>query len=270
VQGLLNTPIQIPFLSWLYQLIFKEPLTILNAITLVAAIPITIIYRVVEGHYPSADGIDAATVGSAAHLQSVTVAPGVIKIMQGLIGGCIALGLGIARGVVDEAGDAPPRIGTIFVLGYGLAYVATYYPLMLSGAEPTTVQWVAWGLGVGLACLGTFGVINLKNAPQTAQNILKVALTFLRVGLAVARLIVFIVIFSNTGNKNAVTDVGFARNLFLELPPLFNWLKLFKATPANIALTVIDVVTGVVVLALDITLAFLKPQAPRESRLQPL
>ncbi|WP_410967374.1 hypothetical protein, partial [Salmonella sp. SAL4436] len=47
VMGLLNTPLDIPFLSWLYQLLFGEPLTMLNAVSLAAAIPVTIIYRVV-------------------------------------------------------------------------------------------------------------------------------------------------------------------------------------------------------------------------------
>jgi hypothetical protein len=266
VIGLLNTPIDIPFLGWLYQLIFDEPLTILNAVSLVAAIPVTIIYRVVEGHYPSQDGItgtvitglDAARPGRATE---ITV--DVLKKMQGLIGGTIALGLGIARGVVDEAGAEPPRIGTIFVLTFGVAYAATYFPLMIPGPPPSGLAWAAWGLGLCLALLGTFGVIDLKSASKLTQVIFKAVLTVLRVGLGAARFIVFIVAFAQSGNRNAVSDVQFARSLFLELPPMFNWLKLLPE-PANIVLTVIDAVTGVVVCALDITAAFLNTaRAPR-------
>ena len=52
--GLLNAELNIPFLSWLYRLLFGEPLTMLNAITLIAAIPVTMIYRVSQGSYPFA------------------------------------------------------------------------------------------------------------------------------------------------------------------------------------------------------------------------
>jgi hypothetical protein len=92
-------------------------------------------------------------------------------------------------------------------------------------------------------------------------------LTFLRVGLAIARFIVFIIVaFAQSSNRNAVTDVQFARNLFLELPPMFNGLKLL-AEPANVVLTVIDAVTGVVVCTLDITAAFLNTEPePRMQR----
>jgi hypothetical protein len=166
--------------------------------------------------------------------------------MQGLIGGTIAIGLGIARGVVDEAGPNPPRIGTIFVLTFGVAYISTYFPLMVPGPTPSGSVWAAWGLGMSLALLGTFGVINLKKAAEQTQAIFKAVLTFLRVGLGVARFI-----------------VAFARSLFLELPPMFNWLKLLP-DPANIVLTVLDAVTGIVVCVLDITAAFLvSASAPR-------
>jgi hypothetical protein len=47
---------------------------------------------------------------------------------------------------------------------------------------------------------------------------------------------------------------------------MFNWLKLL-AEPANVVLTVIDVVTGVVVCTLDITAAFLNTEPePRMRR----
>ena len=90
VMGLLNTPVNIPFISWLYQKIVGEPLTILNAVSLVAAIPVTVIYRVVEGRYPSKDGITGSTVGL--EMTGTTATPDTIKKMQGLIGGCLAAG----------------------------------------------------------------------------------------------------------------------------------------------------------------------------------
>jgi len=113
------------------------------------------------------------------------------------------------------------------------------------------------GLGAALALLGTFGVIDLKEADKKKQKLFKYATTFLRVALAAGRFIVFVVAFVPSMKKNAVTDVQFARNLFLELPPGFNWLKLLEDPYANWALAGIDVATGVVVCALDITAGFL-------------
>jgi hypothetical protein len=260
---LLNTPVDIPFLSWLYQLIFGEPLTVLNAVALIAAIPVTIIYRVAEGRYPSEDGITGSTVGL--ETTRTTVTPDVLKKMQGLIGRCIALGLGIVRGVVDIIGTPPEdeqspslRVGAIMVLVFSVAYVLTFFPLMVPGPTPTPEAWAAWVLGLALALLGTFGVINLKSLQQ---GVFKGVLPFLRLGLTIARFIVFIVAFAQSKNRNPVTDMQFARNLFLELPPMFNWLKLLKAKEADVGLTVM------VVCTLDITAAFLNTESePRTQR----
>lgn len=147
-------------------------------------------------------------------------------------------------------------------------YVSTYFPLMIPGQSPTADQWATWGLGVALAALGTFGVISLKNAQPATQVIFKFALTFLRVGLAVARFVVFSVAFGRSSNRNPLTNVQFARNLFLELPPMFNWLKLLR-DPANVVLMVIDTVTGVVVCMLNIAAAFLNTE-PEPRMLRPV
>jgi hypothetical protein len=266
VMGLLNTPVNIPFISWLYESIFGEPLTILNAVSLVAAIPVTMIYRVVQGRYPSQDGITGSTVGL--EMTGPTVTLDVLKMMQGLIGGCTALGLGVARAVVDfivippGIEEPPPalRIGSILVLVFSLAYVSTFFPLMVPGPTPTAEVWAAWGLGLALALLGTFGVIDLRACGKPVVDFFKKVLALLRAGLAIARFIVFIVVFAKSSNRNAVTDVQFARNLFLELPPMFNWLKLERA-PANEVLAAIDLVTGVVVCVLDIAVVFINTEA---------
>jgi hypothetical protein len=262
VQQLLNTPINIPFISWLYHSLFGEQLTILNAVSLVAAIPVTIIYRVVEGHYPSQDGITGAGVTSPALTERRTAPdPDVFKKMQGLVGGTLAGCQGVARAVVDLFGSnlkEDLRFMQILVLALGVGYVSIYLPLVTSAA-PTGSQWAAWGLGMSLALVGTLGLINLTDKDE--EKFFKNALSFLRAGLGAARFIVFVVDFAKTPKRNAVTDVQFARNLFLGLPPGFNWLKILKQPEANLALAVIDVVTGVVVCALDITAAFVDPES---------
>ena len=263
VKGLLNTPLNIPFISWLYHWLFGEQLTILNAVSLVAAIPVTIVYRVVEGHYPSQDGITGAeTKAALSEPWRATPSADVLKKMQGLVGGTLAGCLGVARGVVDLVGSAPgedpPRIVQILVLALGVGYVSIYLPLVTI-ADPTRCQWATWGLGMSLALLGTFSIINLTNAG--AKEFFRIAVPFLRAGLAAARFIVFVVDFAKAPKRNALTDVQFARDLFLGLPPGFNWLRILKEPEANMALAVIDVVTGVVVCALDITAGFLDTES---------
>jgi hypothetical protein len=58
-------------------------------------------------------------------------------------------------------------------------------------------------------------------------------------------------------NRTAVTDVQFARNVFLGLPPGFNWLKVDWLPPMIWLRGGIDVTTAIVVCALDITAGFL-------------
>jgi hypothetical protein len=196
--------------------------------------------------------------------------------MQGCLGGCIALGLGIARAVVDfivlpPGVDEPTpalRVGAVLVLVFSVAYVSTFFPLMVPGPTPTPEVWAAWGLGLALALLGTFGVIDLRACGKPVVDFFKKVLALLRAGLAIARFIVFIVAFAKSSNRNAVADVQFARNLFLELPPMFNWLKLERA-PANEVLAAIDLGTGVVVCVLDIAAVFI-PTKPEPRRQAPL
>jgi hypothetical protein len=51
--SLLMRELHIPVLTWLYDKFFGEPLTILNVVTLVAATPVTILYKVATGHWLS-------------------------------------------------------------------------------------------------------------------------------------------------------------------------------------------------------------------------
>jgi hypothetical protein len=198
---------------------------------------------------------------SAALTAPVRTTPfAVIKKMQGLIGGTTALGLGIVRAIVDAAGNPPsgedpPYIGLSLILAFGVAYVATYFPLMIPNSAPSDLQWAAWGLSLSLALAGALSFIKL--ADEAAKKVFRVALPFLRAGLATARFIVFVVDFAKTPTRNAVTDVQFARNLFLGLPPGFNWLRLERLPPLIWLLAGIDVGSGVVVCALDITAGFL-------------
>jgi hypothetical protein len=256
VMGLLMETIDIPVLSWLYKLLFNEDLTFLNAITLVAAIPVTILYRVVQGKYPSADlGLDA---GGGRAEQRTDVPPiAVVKMVQGAFGGVAALALGITRAVGDAAAQLwTPDLPAKLTLALGFGYAIMYFPLIGHENDPSKISWGAWagwGMALGIALMGIIPIIASSSPVWKGQGE-RVAFWLTRAILALELLIVFIVAFVTDGNKDATTDVTFARNLVSPLPPMVTWLLAFEElVPLVIA---VDVLAGAVVCALNLILAF--------------
>jgi hypothetical protein len=80
--GLLNQTLDIPVLSWLYNLLFGEPLTVINAVTLVAAIPVTLIWRIAENAWP------ADSLGRAGATALLGASSALVKVMDILGGIC--------------------------------------------------------------------------------------------------------------------------------------------------------------------------------------
>ena len=261
---LLTETIEIPVLSWLYKLLFNEDLTFLNAITLVAAIPVTMLYRVVEGRYPSADlGLNAA--GHAE--QRADVPPiTVVKKVQGAFGAMIALVLGVTRAVGDAARNPPWKVTerdlpTGLSLACGLIYSVMYFPLL--GNDPSKVgplAWACWGMGLAITLLGVVPVFVPNPVWKDIGGLVfSVIRSYL---MAFPLLIMFIVAFAMTGNKDATAQVAFARNFFLPLAPMFNYLVWMNVdpgpeTPILVGIVVVlDVLAGVAVCALNCVLAF--------------
>jgi hypothetical protein len=251
----LTETIEIPVLSWLYKLLFNEDLTILNAITLVAAIPVTMLYRVVQGKYPSADlGLDA---GAPAE-QRVDVPPiAVVKMVQGAFGGVAALALGITRAVGDAAAQLwTPDLPAKLTLALGFGYAIMYFPLIGHENDPSKISWGAWagwGMGLGITLMGIIPIV-VSSSPVWKGQGERIAFWLTRAILALELLTVFIVAFVTGGNKDGTTDVTFARNLVSPLPPMVTWLLAFEElVPLVVA---IDVLAGAVVCALNLVLAF--------------
>jgi len=67
VQDALNTSIDIPIVSWLYQLITGDPLTILDLFCLIVAVPVTVVYKAIAGSAP----FSSATVHKQIHIGPV-------------------------------------------------------------------------------------------------------------------------------------------------------------------------------------------------------
>lgn len=247
---LLNAPIDIPFFSWLFKLLFNEDLTLLNLITLVVAIPVTFMYRVSTGRYPSQDGFSADSSVPAKAADDVTV----IRI-QGWLGATFAAGLGITRCINDGVGGDPDPVLTVFVVAFGVGYAVVYFPLFTQ-ASPSGDQWATWGLGTLLALLGLLNLIPVPGGP-TVQAIWKGVRLFLSIATAATRFVLYIVLFVEAGSTAFLTDLAFARNLFLELPTLSAWLKLIGGEAVWV-LVGIDMLTMFAVGALDFALT-LKP-----------
>ena len=248
--GLLDAGLNIPVLSWLYQLLFDQPLTVMNALGLITAIPVTIIYRVAKGSYP----FPALAAQRTQHVDALTAT--INDIIRGLARGVVALLIGLARAAADvfDAKQAP--MYAKFLFGAGLTYVLLAFTQVV-GTGASALAWVGWGFGLVMAISGATALFTFSDE---IKPVLKILMPVIRMVLGVGRLIVFCFAFAASPNKNASTNTGFARNLFLCLPPIVNPLKLLPAEAGAIGAIidgVVDIGAGLAVCAMDIALVFI-------------
>lgn len=243
VMGLLTDPIEIPVLSALYKWLFGEPLTFLNLLTLVAAIPVTIIYRVAEGVYPS-----QALSQEAASVQAGQLGPVAAEVL-GVFAAIVSIAAGIIDAVSDTEGDDPPPILGKIVLGVSFVAVAVSFP-MISGT-PTSTDWAIFGVSAAAGVLNVFGVFTFQGDAATVMaHLLPALLSILSTGsLALA-----IVAFVQAQKKDPDTDIGFAEGLISALPGMINPLKLLGEELA-LVVGVVDGIGGFVVGGLQMYLA---------------
>ena len=108
IHVLLTQQIDIPLISWLYNKLTGEPLTILGAALFLVAIPATILYRAITGTNPSqALGPEAPDAGAAA----LGTAPAAVQLLCAITGAVAGLLLGFITSVTDLAwrgGSARP------------------------------------------------------------------------------------------------------------------------------------------------------------------
>ena len=254
VMSILTTQIEIPVISWLYQKLFGEPLTILNLVTLVAAIPVTILCRVIEGQYPSVlfpkAAAEAADGGRAAGST-----PPVIQRYLGVFAGMLSFVAGCLNSIVDTSkkeDENAPVIGNV-AIGLGLMVAALSFPLIDNDSSAvSTWDWASYGVGVTAALIGLAGSSASSLTPELASVVEAVVAT---PGLAFV-----IVAFVEDGQTNALADVSFAASIAGCLPGMINPFK-FAPGPANLVVGVVDVVGGLVVMALEIGVAFASTDA---------
>ncbi len=147
----LNAELNIPILSDLYQFFFDQPLTLLNAITLVIAFVINLVYRIAEGKYPSQDGVLSTDIvrGSTAmravnDTSATAAASAKAQMIIGVIAGVLELAYGIFNAVNDgEGDDAPAAFGPAATLT-GVIVSALTAP-WITQDDPDEDTRVVWG-----------------------------------------------------------------------------------------------------------------------------
>ena len=220
---------------------FDEKLTFLNLATLVAAIPLTIVFRVVEGDWPRkrlppVDAMEALGVGAAPPMvqRYLDVFTGILAVVQGL--------LNTAGDTEPDPGPhsgAPSVIGGV-AAGVGLMIQAFSFPLVdnLPGGV-TQADWVVYGVYTADALLGACALAS-STEPHVASG-LGSFLGFISVMVAITT-------FVEGGKRDAATDVGFASNLASAVPGILNPLKFFQALDIGpIIVGAVDIVGGLVV-----------------------
>jgi hypothetical protein len=246
--GLLTQPLDIPVLSWLYQLVFGEPLTLLNVVTLVAAIPVTILWRIVEGQWPreSLGAQTAARVGQLSPLAARVV---------GCFGGIVTICAGLVAAVGDAEGDQspPPLVGRLGLV-CGLLGAGLSIPLATKSA-PGPLDWAAWGVALGAGTLNVFGSIELTPG-GAAEKVLTYLVPVLLSATSMAQLGIFIQGAVDNPPPDWVADLALATNIAGAVAGIFNPAKLFTELLA-LLIAILDGVMGFVVGALQIALAFI-------------
>jgi hypothetical protein len=121
-------------ISWLYKLLFNEDLTLLDAAMLVTAIPVTVVFRLIEGQYPSQvlQAISSSTPSTSSTAAVGGSAPGTtagpIPAQKGILitNGVLSLIYGIASAIGDnpKVEELSPWVGR---LSAGLGFVTACF-----------------------------------------------------------------------------------------------------------------------------------------------
>jgi hypothetical protein len=235
--GLLNQPLNIPVLPWLYQKLTGEHLTILNVVTLVAAIPVTILWRVVEGEWPS------QSLGAAGAAVRVGVSGLVVQIMT-VFGGIVAIANGIISAVVDASVNEPEfanqwAAGQVVCGMWGAIFS---FPCCRTPVPPSDLAWAGWGGALGLTTINAIGIFG-SGTRGAAAAVLEYLVPWIEALLSIALLTIVVAKFVDEKGRDPVQDVAFAAGLTSVLPGLINPVKELSEELA-LVVAVVDGVMG--------------------------
>jgi hypothetical protein len=237
--GLLTRPIDIPVLSWLYQRLFGEPLTLLNLVTLVAAIPLTVMWRVVEGEWPSQSLALVAAEG-------VGGVPPIYARLLTFFGGLNAIVAGIAAASADFLKEPPFFVGVLATL-CGLVTTGVTIPLAATGnAVPSPVDWAAWSAVLGCGMVTFIGALPGVETGTPGKAPFDILISVLTAVMGATQLAAFVVDWIDQRKHDFETDWSFGLNVASVLPLLLKPLKLFGAY-GRLTVAIADGLVGVIV-----------------------
>jgi hypothetical protein len=152
--GILTRPLTIPILSDLYRSFVQSELTFLDLMVLVAAIPITFLYRIVEGEWFSDELPEVASPDSTPLARAT-----------GLLNGTLLF----ARGIFQPFADMASMNGTPNVVLFKImaALNGTLAALATWKAAVSPTDWIVLALGFGLTFAPFFG----PPAPTIASSL---------------------------------------------------------------------------------------------------
>ena len=239
--GVLTTALDIPVLSWLYQLLFGEPLTILNAVLLVIAIPVTILWRIIEGEWPS-DSINAVAARPTALGQGL--APAGIQKMLGVTSALFSLANGFMSGITDLIPNAPADTPLVYII----ARVELVLSVLssLAGAPiwtedaPGSADWAGWAVGLSLGLLNIQSSIPALSAASdsTLGPSLESALSLIDAIITGCQ-------FHDSPPPNGIGDAALGLDIASLLPGFINPVKL-NGEEGAIVVAASDVIFGIV------------------------
>ncbi|CAN5700883.1 hypothetical protein BH10ACI4_BH10ACI4_31060 [soil metagenome] len=238
--------IEIPVLTWLYKTLFNEDLTLLNLVTLVAAIPVTIIFRVVEGQYPSQANLQTPQPNSATLAQ---VASATAREVLGCFTAVFQLVLGASNCISDGFGeDAPPLFGYLS-LAAGCLIEALTFPL-ISNATPTAADWTVYGIGLAVTMGGFAGVVLDKEEPALGTT----EMSFNTCIFGIVTFGASIAAYVTDGKNNGIANASFAEEVIESVVSVLNPLKLF-GEEAAVVVGMADCLGGIVELFMTIVIS---------------
>jgi hypothetical protein len=264
----------LPLIKWLWEIFVPDQkFTILNALTFVTAIPVTMIYHAAYNRYPSQDlgGSSVAVAsGSSAPNGANVVSAEITRatlVLQGMALGLLGLVIGILRALKD-ANPAPVGVSVpgVEVLRFAFTGAYTFIGLpTLSQTKPEAAAWVNWGLSfVSWVILGAKTFLSSPFGPGNLGSKIKFFIdweTHISCVFGLLRLIVTSALFTEQ-EKNDLNNTSFARTLFTLIPAILGPLRKLPGQAGVIGAAVVvaaDVISGFAVLICSIILGAITP-----------
>src|SRR5215469_16243826 len=204
---------------------------------LVTAIPVTVVFRLIEGQYPSQvlqpispftpSTSSAAAEGRSAQALGSIAAPIPAQKAILITNGVLSTIYGIASAIGDnpQVEDLSPWVGR-FSTGLGLVITCLGAPWISTDSDQIgDLDWEPWGFGTTFALVYIISLPDFKRSdgtPIADQEYLP----FLTSGLSAILLLWYILQFVEEGKRDPTTDLGFASGLLTTFPGLINAVKL--------------------------------------------